>query len=293
MTLTESQRGGVAALAAYLIWSTFPLYFNLLNDVPPVEVLCHRIFWGAAAGAVMILILKRGPAFTGVFSDKKRLAGLTASATMISINWGLYIWAVTNGHILDASVGYYINPLLSVLLGAVVLKEKLSPRQMAAVALAMSGVAVLAISRGGVPWVAVILPVTFGLYGLIRKVVPVDALTGFTIETILVAPLAFLFLITRPEGGALIAGGAMTTILLIVSGPVTAIPLILFAYGARRLKLATIGLMQYINPSIQMMFAVFLLGESFTSAHAITFSLIWAGLALYSVPLPRIGRKRS
>lgn len=287
MALSESRRGGWSALLAYLLWGLFPLYFNRLAEVPAVEVLAHRIVWGAVFAIVMALAFRGFGPLIAVVLDRQRRWALVASASCITVNWGIFIWAVGNGHALDASVGYFMNPLFSVVLGAVFLKERLSLRQMVAVALVIAGVVVLATAKTGIPWIALILPVTFGLYGLIRKLVAVDALTGYSFETLVTMPPALIYLATRPDGGALFTGGIAITSLLVIAGPVTAVPLVLFGYGARRLKLATLGLMQYVNPTMQLITAVLLFGETFTQSHAVTFGLIWAGLLVYSVPLSR------
>ncbi len=222
-----------------------------------------------------------------IFRDRRRLPGLVGSAVCISINWGFYIWAVGQGRALEASLGYFIYPLFMVLLGAVVLGERLNRRQGAAVVLVCAGVTSLAVGQGGIPWLVLVFPLSFGLYGLLRKMVPVEALVGLTVETLLLFPFAAIFLWSRPGGGALATGDLGTTGLLLAAGPVTTLPLLLFAYGARRLKLSTLGLMQYLNPTMQMAIAVLVFGEAFTTAHAITFACIWAGVALYSLPLDR------
>lgn len=229
----------------------------------------------------------KGRALLDIFRDRRRLAGLTASAIAISANWVCFIWAVGNGHALDASVGYFIFPLFAVLIGAVVFKERLGPRQIGAIALVCLGVGVLASGTESLPWLVLSFPLTFGLYSLLRKIVPVEAMVGLAVETAMVAPLALAYLAVRPEGGAILLADGLTRSLLIAAGPVTAIPLVLFAFGARRLPLSTVGLLQYLSPTIQMAIAVLAFGESFTPAHGVTFALIWSGLALYSLPRRR------
>lgn len=247
-------------------------------------MLAHRVAWSAVLTALLVIFSGKTGQLAEVLTDRRRLAGLAGSATCISLNWVAFIWAVGNGHALDASLGYFLYPLCAVVLGAALLGERLTGRQKAAVALVCVGVGVLAAGLGRVPWLVLAFPSTFGLYALLRKVVAVDALVGLAVETLLLFPLAILFLVSRPDGGALLAGGPSTSLLLVASGPVTAIPLILFAYGARRLRLSTLGLIQYINPTIQMAIAVLAFGEAFNSTHAVTFACIWAGLVLYSVP---------
>lgn len=283
---TASRQGAISALAAYLIWGLFPLYFKALASVEALEVLSNRITWGVISTVALVLALGKAEAVADVFRDRKRLLGLTGSAICITINWGTYIWAVGHHHTLDASIGYYVLPLVTVVLGAIFFKERLSRRQIASVALVVAGVGVLASGLQGFPWIVVTLSLSFGGYGMLRKMVPVDALVGLTVETLLLCPFAIGFLISR-EGGALFSAGGMTSTLLLLSGPLTALPLVMFAYGARRLKLSTLGLMQYINPAIQMLIAVLLFGEAFTMTHAVTFACIWGGLALYSWPAKR------
>ncbi len=259
----------------------------MLAGEPAVEVLGHRIVWSAALTLGLVLALGRAELLVGVFRDKKRLLGLTASALCITLNWGFFIWGVGHGRALEVSLGYFMYPLCMVLLGALFLGERLNRQQLAAVLLVGAGVAVMTIGQGGVPWLVLVFPLSFGFYGLLRKTVAVDSLVGLTVETMLLFPLALAYLATRPDGGALLAGNGGTTALLVLCGPVTAAPLLLFAYGARRLRLTTLGLMQYFNPTMQMAIAVWVFGEVFTRIHAITFACIWGGLLLYSLPRPR------
>lgn len=267
------------------------MFFKALAAIPAVEVLGHRIVWSALLTTVMVVLMGKGPQLWAVFTDKKRLLGLAGSAVCITINWGFFIWAVANGHALDASIGYFIYPLFSVLMGAVILRERMTRRQAAAVVLVCIGVGVLAAGMGGVPWLVLAFPISFGFYGLLRKLVPVDALVGLTVETLLLLPFALGYLLTRPDGGAFVTGGWTAAAMMITAGPVTTVPLVLFGYGARRLSMATLGLMQYINPTIQMAIAVLVFGETFSQTHLVTFVFIWAGLILYSTPnLRRLGR---
>jgi len=287
MPSSSTRSGAFAALAAYVSWGVFALYFKAVASVPAQEVLAHRIAWSAVLTVVLVAGMGKITTLIAVFADRKRLLGLTGSAVAITINWFFYIWAVGHGHALDASIGYFIMPLFSLLLGAIFLQEHLSPRQMAAVGLVVVGVGVLAVGLGHVPWVALALAVSFGSYGLLRKMVAVEAVVGLAVETLLLAPVAVIYLLSRPGGGAFLAGDPTITALLLAAGPVTTVPLVLFAYGARRLRLSTLGLMQYLNPTIQMLVAVLVLGEGFSATHGVTFALIWAGLALYSWPARR------
>jgi chloramphenicol-sensitive protein RarD len=286
--VSEEMRGGLAALAAYLFWGVFPLYFSLLRAVPPMEVLAHRII-GSALFAFAVLAVTGGLRGALDFaSNWRRVRPLLASSCAIAINWGLFIWAVTHGKALEASLGYFMFPLVSLVLARLVLGERLNRRRQTAAAIVAAGVAWLALAGAAFPWIALSLAISFGAYGLLRKTTPVAALSGLAIEAALLSPLALLYLISL-DGGTGLALPPRTLVLLLSVGPATAIPLWLFAYGARRLRLSTLGLMMYINPAVQMLIAVFVLGELFTPVHAVAFGVIWSGLALYSWPEGRIG----
>ncbi len=288
MNLTDRQRGLAAALAAYLLWGVFPLYFVAIAEVPTVEIIANRIVWSAVLCVALVLATGQGRALVVAFTSRKQFWGLVASAALITLNWGFFAWAIPHGHALDAGFGYLINPLIMVLLGLVVLRERMTPRRTAALVLALSGVAALAIYRGGVPWVVLVLPVTFGLYGLVRKMLPVNALVGLTVEVALMAPICAVYLATRSGGGALLGQGLGMTGMMLLAAPVTTTPLVLFAYGARRLPLSLMGFLQYASPSVQVVLATFCFGEEFTRGHAVAFALIWAGIAVYSWPERRV-----
>jgi chloramphenicol-sensitive protein RarD len=281
---TASRRAGVAAvLAAYLTWGLFGLYFKTLAAVPAPEVLAHRIL-GSLVVALPALILsgQMGEAMA-VLRSWRRLRPLVASALAIAVNWGVFIFAVAGGRALEASMGYFLFPLVSILLGRILLGERLSRRQGVALGLVALGVGWLVARGGSVPWVALILASSFGLYGLLRKITPVSALAGLFVEAVVLAPFAALYLALI--GGGVAPGlGASVLVPLAFAGPLTAGPLILFAFGARRLRLSTLGVMMYINPTVQMLVAVLALGESFDAAHGVAFAAIWAGLAVYSWP---------
>jgi chloramphenicol-sensitive protein RarD len=268
---------------AYLIWGLFPLYFRALSGTPALEVLAHRMVWSALFLALLVTALRRWQGVLASLSAPGTLRALALSATFISVNWLVYIWAVNAGHVLEASLGYFINPLVTVLLGVVFLKEPLSRRQLAAVLLAATGVAVLVVRAHRVPWVALTLAASFALYGLVRKRVRVDAVAGLLGEVGLLAPLALLYLATLAFGGQLRFGaGAGSSLLLASTGVVTAVPLMFFGVGVQRLRLSTIGLLQYLNPTVQFTIAVFLFGEPFSAAHAVAFGCIWTSLGLYT-----------
>ena len=284
MTLSDRRRGLLAALGAYLLWGVFPLYFIAIADVPTVEIVSNRIAWSAVLVIGLVLLRGQGSALLRVFRNPRNFWGLVGSAICITINWGFFAWAVPHGHALDAGFGYLVNPLVTVLIGFVVLRERLSPTRWIAVSLAGLGVAVLAYGQGGVPWIVLVLPVSFGLYGLLRKIIAVDAMVGLAVEVLLLAPFAAIWLATRPGGGALLGQGLGMTGMMLLGAPVTAVPLFLFAYGARRMPLATLGVLQYVAPTIQLFLATVFFGEPITWADGIAFGLIWAGIAVYSFP---------
>jgi chloramphenicol-sensitive protein RarD len=278
-----AQRAGlVYALGAFLLWGFFPVYWKLLAGVPALEVVAHRTVWGFAAVALWVTLKRRWPDARVVAARGATLLMLAGSAALIATNWLLYIWAVMSNHIVEASLGYYVNPLVNVVLGVVVLRERLSRPQVIAVALAGLGVVVLTAGYGRFPWIALTLAVSFGLYGLTRKKVAADAIIGLLFETAILTPLAagYLALLAARGGGALGTGPVGRDALLVLAGPVTAIPLALFALGARRLPLSIVGLIQYLSPTCQFLLAVLLYREPFTAAHAVAFACIWLALAL-------------
>jgi chloramphenicol-sensitive protein RarD len=278
-------RGALAqALGAYFIWGFLPVYFNLLKAVPPLEVVAHRIVWSVLLLLAMLYFRRRLAALLEALTTRRLLVPMLASATLIGANWLIYIWAVTNGHVAAASLGYFLNPLLNVLLGFLFLKETLTRWQWLAVALAGAGVAILATGALEALWISLSLALTFGFYGLVRKVAPVGPMVGLASETIIMLPAALALFLWWGMAGAGHFGtlGWKIDALLLAAGVVTAVPLLLFASAARRMKYATIGLIQYIGPTIQFMLAIFLYREPLTTTHLVTFPLIWAGLVLYS-----------
>jgi chloramphenicol-sensitive protein RarD len=266
-----------------VIWGLFPLYLRPLIDVPALEILAHRIVWCLLFVFAWLGWQSRLGEVSAVFRDRVSLARLVASAILIAANWGLYVWAVTHGRVLEASLGYFIGPLINVLLGVVVLKERLNPRQWTAVGLAAAGVAWLTAAAGGLPWVSLVLAGSFGLYGLIRKVVAVGAVPGLAVETLLLAPLAFAWLawLHRSGGGSFGHEPLHVSLLLVGSGLITALPLALFSTGARLIPYSVIGIITYIGPSLQFLLGVFLYGEAFSGARAIGFCIIWSGIAIF------------
>lgn len=296
--MTDSSREPVArtalaqAFGAYFIWGFLPVYFNMLKSVPPLEVVAHRIVWSVLLLLAMLYFRKRLPALWEALTTRAMLVPMIASAVLIAANWLIYIWAVTSGHVAAASLGYFLNPLLNVLLGFLFLKERLTRWQWVAVALAGAGVATLATGALDALWISLSLALTFGVYGLIRKVAPVGPMVGLASETIILLPLALVALAVWTVDGTGHFGtlGTGTDALLLLAGVVTAVPLLLFASAARQMPYATIGLIQYIGPTIQFLLAIFLYREPLTTTHLITFPLIWAGLLLYSWDMWRRAR---
>lgn len=290
-TTSLDRRGLGFGLGAYLIWGFLPLYFLLLAGVTAGEIVADRVVWSLVLLIGILAVAGRFGKLLAVLRNPRTLGLLTISAALISVNWLIYIWAVQNGHVLAASLGYFLNPLVNVLLGVVVLGERLKRMQMAAVALAAAGVAVLASGAGTGLWISLSLAFSFGLYGLVRKVAPVESLEGLTVETALLTPFALAYMAWLASNDALIFGDAPgLTALLVLAGAVTAVPLLLFAGAARRLPYSTLGLLQYLAPTLQFLLAITVFGESMTTAHIVCFALIWSGLALYvlsSVRKPR------
>ena len=284
--MTRETRIGLAAgSGAYLIWGLLPLYLKLLTGVPAADVLAHRVLWSVLIVGVLMAALAGWPRLRAALAQPRLLALLFASAIAIACNWLIYTTAILGGHVLDASLGYFINPLINVLFGVAFLHERLGRLQWLAVACALAGVLVLTVALGQLPLVALGVATSFAVYGLIRKQAPVDAATGLFIETLMLAPFALLWLATRPDGP--LAWPASMLMLLALSGLITAAPLMLFSVAARRLKLTTLGLMQYFTPSVVMLQAVFLFGEVLDTPRILAFCLIWLGLALYTVSLSR------
>jgi chloramphenicol-sensitive protein RarD len=287
--MSSVRSGALAAAAAFLLWGSFGLYFHALGALPATEVLAHRILGGAVFAFLALAVRGGLGQIRGILADRPATLRLGASAVAVGLNWGLFVWAVAHGRALEASLGYYIYPLVSVFLGRVFLDERLSGRQGAAIVVAGLGVGWLVMHGHGVPWVALALALSFGVYGLLRKTIAVPALSGLLVETVWLVPLAVLYLAWQ-GGGAAMAADPRLLGLLALAGPVTVVPLALFAFGARRLRLSTLGLMMYINPTMQMLVAVFVLDEPFTPAHAVAFTAIWLGVALYSWPTRRSGQ---
>ena len=290
----EQRRGLMLGLGAYLIWGVVPLYFRLLRDVPPVETVAHRVLWSVLLLVAILAARRQLGGFIVMLRQPKLVAALALSAALIFANWLVYIWAVVNDHLVQASLGYFLNPLLNVGLGVLVLKERLSRGQGIAVVLAAVGVAILIGTSAEGLWVSLVLAGSFGLYGLIRKLVPVGALDGLTVETALLAPLCLAYLAWAEERGTLYWGTDHgVDALLIASSFVTSIPLLMFAGAVRRVPYAVIGLLQYLAPSMVLLQGVLLFEESVSGAKWVCFALIWTGLAIVSgEELAKLRRRR-
>jgi chloramphenicol-sensitive protein RarD len=278
---------------AFLAWGFSPVYWKALQSVPALEIVAHRVVWSFLFLAVLILVQGRWCEFRSALGSPRVLLELSLTTLLVSGNWLLYIWAVNAGHLLQASLGYYINPLVNVLLGMVFLRERLRRPQALAVLLACTAVVLRSVSFGQFPWIALTLGFSFGLYGLIRKIAPVGSLVGLAVETLLLTPIgaAYLVYLEMHGAGALLHGGLAVGVLLVGTGVFTAVPLLLFNLGARRINLSTVGLMQYTAPSGMFLLAVFAYGEPFTAVQAWTFVLIWSALAIYSLDSVRAFRR--
>lgn len=282
----EQQRVGVlAVLSAYLIWGVLPLYWKLVAHVPSAEVLAHRFIWSFVFMVVMLFLIRRFRAVAvdiwQAFSNFRSAAGILLAAVLICSNWYVFIVIVNSDRVVEASLGYYINPLVNVVLATIFLKERLSRWELVSFCLATAGVLTLTLHYGRVPWAAIFLALTFGFYGLIKKTVSVGAWAGLTIETLLITPLALLFLLI--EGGAFTTEGTSTALLLMGAGAATAVPLLLFAAGTKRISFALVGFLQYIAPTIMLVLGVFLFHEPFSYVQLLSFVLIWIGLIIFTV----------
>jgi chloramphenicol-sensitive protein RarD len=279
------QTGILYAAAAYACWGLFPIYFRALQSIQPLEILMQRVVW-ALIFLFIILGLRRQWSWIGrVRREPKLLMGFAASAIFLSVNWYTYIWAVNNGHVVDSSLGYFITPLVNVLLGLLLLGERLRPMQWAAIALAGAGVVWLTWQAGHLPWIGLVLAFSFGSYGLLRKTAALGPLEGLSLETLLLFPPAFGCLAVMAWHGqnAFLHAPAATKWLVAAAGPITAVPLLLFAAGARRIPMSTLGLLQYIAPSLQLLLGVWLYGEGFGGSRLAGFIAIWSALAVYSL----------
>lgn len=287
MTPEEQQRakqGVLLAIGAYTMWGVAPIYFKAISDVSPLEILSHRVIWSFFLLALLLHFSRRWRSVSDVFKSKKKMTYLLSTSVIIAANWLIFIWAVNANHMLDASLGYYINPLINVVLGMIFLGERLRKLQWFAVALAACGVIVQLVAFGSVPIVAIALAFSFGFYGLLRKKVSLDAQTGLFIETLVLLPAAAIYLLwfANSPTANMTENSLSLNVLLIAAGVITTLPLLCFTGAATRLKLSTLGFFQYIGPSLMFLLAVLVYGEAFTSDKAITFAFIWGALVVFS-----------
>jgi chloramphenicol-sensitive protein RarD len=278
-------RGLAASISAFLIWGLLPLYLKVLQMVPVLQLTAHRVAWGFLFGFGWLLVRGEGRLMMRALADPPTRRKLFITAALIGINWGIFMWGTANHHVVEVSLGYFIAPLFNVALGVVVFRERLNRAQTLAVIIAAVGVIYLTWSAGRPPWLSIWLALSFALYGLVRKVAKVEALPGFAGETLLLFPFAAGYILWCELSGQ----GSMTELgwglnaVLLLAGPITAVPLVLFAVGARRIPLSTVGLLQYTAPTMQLLTAIFVFHESFTTARMVGFSMIWAALAVYGI----------
>ncbi|WP_175614555.1 EamA family transporter RarD [Piscibacillus halophilus] len=284
--MSEERLGTLYASSAYILWGFLPLYWKLVEHVSAWEILAHRILWSFVLMMVLIVVIRRWHLFMDeckqIMLNKKKLFGISAAGIIISLNWGIFIWAVNSDRVLDASLGYYINPLISIFFGFIFLKERFSKIQWIAIAFAFSGVFFMTYNFGSVPWAALGMAITFAFYGLLKKTVDLNAIFGLAIETLIVTPIATIYILYLGFNGTGAMGISFEGLILIGTGLATALPLLLFGQGAKRIPLSLVGFLQYFAPTIMLLLGVFLFNESFTYVHGITFTLIWLGLILYS-----------
>ena len=290
------RRGLAVTAATFVIWGVVPVYWHLLKAVPALQIMAHRVVWSALLVVGWLLLRDGWGWLRRLAAQPRALPALALSSVLIAFNWGLYIWAVNAGHVVETSLGYFINPLVTVALGVVVLRERLRRPQWIAVACAAAGVAWLTWSAGSPPWIALGLAGSFALYGLVRKLVPVDAVAGLGVESLFMflPALAYVLWAEAGHGGGFIGGWSLgTQLLLVFSGVVSAVPLVAFAYGVRRIPLSVVGLLQYIGPTLQLLLGVWFFREPFTAVHALGFGAIWLGLAIFAGEGLWRGRRRA
>jgi chloramphenicol-sensitive protein RarD len=276
--------GILSAALAFLCWGLFPLYFHAIGEVPPMQILAHRMLWSLLF-LLIVLAVRRQWAWLGLLRQPRILGSFIASAVLLSVNWLIYIWAVNSGHVIEASLGYFINPLVNISLGYLLLKERLRPAQWMAIAVAALGVAWLTWQAGTVPWIALALAFSFGGYGLLRKTAALGPLEGLSFETMVLFPLAAAYVVWLTMHGENVfinTDSNTTRLLLMAAGPTTAIPLLLFASGARQIPLSVLGLLQYLSPTLQFLLGVWIFHEAFTADRLVGFALIWLALALFA-----------
>ena len=285
--MNETRRGAIFGASAYLLWGVFPLYFPLLKPAGSIEVLAHRVVWSLVVVTVLVQVTRKWAGVRAVVADRGKLIRLTAAAMFLAVNWGVYIYGVNSGRVVETSLGYFINPLVTVMLGVLVLRERLRPVQYAALGVAFVAVVFLSIQNGRPPWIALILAFSFGTYGLLKKTAVVGALEGLTVETAALAPLALVFLVGLQVSGNSTLGshGPGHTALLAATGLITAIPLLFFGAAASRVPLTTLGVLQYLAPTMQFLIGVLVLHEALGLARLLGFCLVWVALAAFTADL--------
>jgi chloramphenicol-sensitive protein RarD len=290
--VSEERRGVIFGITAYLLWGLFPLFWPLLEPAGALEILAHRVVWSLIVVALLLLV--SGNAWRRLPRTGRPLGLLTLAAALIAVNWGLYIWGVNHGHVVETSLGYFVNPLVTVALSVLVLRERLRPLQWVAVGVATIGVIVLTIQAGRPPWIALALAASFGTYGLIKKVVGVEPAAGLAVETAILAPIAlgYLLIIGATGQGTFTSHGVGHSLLLAAAGPVTAVPLLAFAAASSRVPLSRMGLMQYLTPSIQFVIGVAVRHEPLGPVRLFGFLLVWLALAIFTVDSTSTWRQR-
>ncbi len=288
----EGRIGVLSGLSAYLLWGVFPLYFRLLEPAGGLEIVAHRVVWSVLFVALVLTVVRSWSLVPAAVTDRRTLLVLAAAAVLIAVNWLVFVYAVNSGHVVETSLGYFINPLVSVLLGVVIFGERLRPLQWTAVGIATLAVVVLTVDHGRPPWIALALAASFGLYGLMKKLVRVEAAPGLFVETMLVLVPAAVFLVVLHARGEGTAGSAGTghALLLLSTGIATAVPLLLFAAASRRVPLSTMGLLQYVTPLMQLALGVFVFSEPMPPARLVGFVIVWVALAVFSVDSLRQAR---
>lgn len=283
--LSDGSRGFMMAMGAYGLWAILPFYLKALSHLPALEIVAHRVIWSVPVAAVLLLAIGQFRTILEALRKPRMLAMAALTAALITVNWSVYVWAVAHDQIIGAALGYYINPLFNVVLGGLFLGERLNKVQYVAVGFAFAAVLVLTFNAGGLPWVSLVLPLTFGLYGFFRKSLPMPPLQGFTLEVVIlsVPALGYVLWLTANGQDHFFSGASVSNIwLLLLAGPFTAIPLILYAGGAKLLRYTTLGLMQYLTPTLLFVFAIFIFHEPFSNAQLVAFVLIWVGLIIYT-----------
>ncbi|WP_050181120.1 EamA family transporter RarD [Domibacillus robiginosus] len=284
----ERKAGILSTAGSYIMWGLIPIYWKLISEVSAYEILANRVIWSFVFMIVLLVFMRKltplGKVLKEITVQPKKALALAAASVLVSINWFVFIWAVNNDHIIETSMGYYINPLMSVLLGVLVLKEALSKAQVFSFVLAACGVLIMTFSYGSFPWVSISLAVSFAFYGLAKKMIRMDAAVGLTIETAVVTPLAIIYLLFLSSNGALqlFSGSVQTDLLLMGGGVLTAVPLLLFGHGAQKIPLYLIGFLQYIAPTMTLLLGVFLYHEPFTSSQLLSFAFIWSALIVFT-----------